>query len=47
MMLIYLAFGAAEESHQNSGTVAAIANGGVLFALFGSFFIYHEQITIR
>ena len=44
-MFVFLAAQTATANNQNTGIVAALSNGGILFGLFGSFFVYKENIT--
>ena len=41
-MLVFLASDLATKNNENVGIVTAITNGAVLFALFGSYWIYKE-----
>ena len=44
-MFVFLAAQTATANNQNTGIVAALSNGGILFGLFGSYFVYKENIT--
>ena len=44
-LLVFYAAEMASRNNQNVGIVTALTNGAVLFALFGSYFVYKENIN--